>query len=759
MICSKKQEVVQMNNILKYSYPAKNFQEALPVGNGFLGGHIYGGTKSERIVLNESTFWAGNPKEDIVHGSPEIYQKARMLALQGKFYEAQTTLESNFSGDYPQRYLPLADLTIESNIDDVTNYKRTLNMETAIHTTTFECDGASYCREVFVSHPDNIMVVKLSSDKVQEIIVGYNSVMQNCVIDCDNLFFSTIAPVPVKNYVTGGFDRYSDVDEEKGIRAIAGIKVITDGTYKIINNKAKISGKEIILLVSAQTSYVDYKTQPFVDGKDEYKLCVDAINCASKKTFEELKNVHVEDFSSLYNRTILSLSNDDSQKDTDVLLNENKDNSIYTLMYNYGKYLTISASREDSLAMSLQGLWNEKLFPPWGGDHHLNINAEMNYMPTLRMNLDECFIPYINFVKNLAHTGRTIAKEWFGIDGIIVNHTTDVWCLANPTGQQKPGNSTHSYFPVAFGWLLQGLYDRYLTSNDSEYLKETLYPLLEEYAETLIQLLYTDEDGKMFLCPATSPENNYIIAEETFCSVGKHGAMFNSITRDVFRMASEAAKILNLDEKSKKYSEYQSKIMPLLIGSDGRILEWDREVVERDINHRHVSHLYSLHPLKEITPYGTPELAEACKKSLNMRGDEGTGWCVAWKANMWARLHDGERALKLLNSQLSPVDSSIDVIKLTGGGTYPNLFCAHPPFQIDGNFGFASAIIEMLVQCNGKDVYLLPAVPKKWQNGSFKGVKLDGGATIDFSWENGAVTDYKIHPETMADSYNIITKQ
>ena len=749
-----------MNNILKYSSPAKNFQEALPVGNGFMGGHIYGGTNVEKIMLNESTFWAGNPKEDITHGSPEIYQKARELALQGKYLEAQQTLDYNFSGDYAQRYLALADLIIESDFNETANYKRTLNMSTAIHTTTFDCEGASYCREVFVSHPDKIMVVRLSSDADQQIKVGYKSIMQNCITSSsDMLFLRTIAPVGVINYETEEeYDRYSDVDEEKGMRAIAGVKVITDGTYEIINNKVCVSGKEIILLVSVQTSYVDFKTHPFTDGKDEYKLCVEAINNASKKSFDELKSAHIKDFSSLYNRTCLSLTGDDSDDNTDVLLNANSDNSMYTLMFNYGKYLTISASREDGVAMNLQGLWNEKMFAPWYSDYHLNINAQMNYMPTLKMNLDECFIPYVNLTKDLAVTGRTIAKEWFGVEGIIVNHTTDAWRQANPVGKGKFNNCIFSYFPVAFGWLLQGLYERYLVSEDIDYLKNTLYPLLEEYAETLVQLLYTDEDGKMFLCPATSPENNYVIAEKTYCSVGKHGAMFNSITRDVFRMASDAATALNLDEKAKRYSEYHSKIMPLLIGSDGRILEWDRDVIEKDIHHRHVSHLYSLHPLKEITPYGTPELAEACKKSLNTRGDEGTGWCVAWKANMWARLHDGERALKLLDFQLSPVDSSIDVIKLTGGGTYPNLFCAHPPFQIDGNFGFASAVIEMLVQCNGRDVYLLPATPKKWNSGSFKGIKLEGGATIDFAWENGIVTDVKIFPENKAQNYNIIIK-
>lgn len=749
-----------MNNILKYSFPAKNFQEALPVGNGFIGGHIYGGTKKERIMINESTFWAGNPKEDIIHGSPEIYNKARELTLQGKFFEAQQTLDYNFSGDYAQRYLALADLIIESDFDDVKKYKRTLDMSTGVHTTKFDFDENSYCREVFVSHPDKIMVVKLSSSVHQEIKVSFNSIMQNYVTSKDDmLFLRTIAPVGVINYETKEeYDVYSEVDEEKGMRAIVGAKIITDGDFEIKNNIVHISGTDIILLVSAQTSYVDFKTHPFTDGKDEYKLCVDAINNASKKKFDELKSEHIKDFSALYNRTCLSLIKDDSKKDTDALLNSNKDNAMYTLMFNYGKYLTISASREDGISMNLQGLWNEKMFAPWYSDYHLNINAEMNYMPTLRMNLDECFIPYVNLTKELAVTGRTIAKEWFGIDGIIVNHTTDIWRQANPVGMTKYNSAIYSYFPVAFGWLLQGLYERYLITNDEDYLKNTLYPLLEEYAETLIKLLYTDEDGKMFLCPATSPENNYVIAEKTFCCIGKHGAMFNSITRDVFRMASEVASILNYGDKAEKYSGYRAKIMPILVGSDGRILEWDREVEEKDVHHRHVSHLYSLHPLKEITPFDTPELAEACRKSLDMRGDEGTGWCVAWKANMWARLHDGDRALKLLDFQLTPVDSTLDVIKLSGGGTYPNLFCAHPPFQIDGNFGFASAVIEMLVQCNGNDVRLLPATPKKWKNGSLKGIKLDGGATIDFAWENGIVTDVKIFPEDIAQNYNIIIK-
>ncbi len=749
-----------MNNVLRYSYVAKNFQEALPIGNGFIGGHVYGGTSLEKIAINESTFWAGNPKEDIIHGSPEIYQKAKELALKEEYLEAQKLLDCKFSGDYAQRYLALGNVMIETDEIVVQKYKRTLDMSTGIHTTIFESDDASFSREIFVSHPDKIMVMKLTSNVEQNIKVGFDSIMQNYITsNNDMLFMRTIAPVGLINYETEEeYDIYSEIDEEKGMRAIVGVKVSTNGNYEIKNNYIHINGTEIILFISAQTSYVDYKTHPYLSGKDEYKCCVEAINDACKKSYEQLKNAHIEDFSSLYNRTVLSLNSDDSQEDTDVLLNHNDDNTLYTLMFNYGKYLTISASREDGVAMNLQGLWNEKLFAPWYSDYHLNINAEMNYMPTLRMNLDECFIPYVNLTKELAITGRTIAKEWFGVDGIIVNHTTDAWRQANPVGKGKHNSCIFAYFPVAFGWLLQGLYERYIVEKDDKFLKDTLYPLLEEYAETLIQMLYEDQDGKMFLSPATSPENNYVIADKTYCSIGKHGAMFNSITRDVFRMASECAEVLNLNDKANKYKKIQEKIMPLLIGKDGRILEWDRDVVEKDVHHRHVSHLYSLHPLREITPFETPELADAARKTLDARGDEGTGWCVAWKANMWARLYDGERALKLLDFQLSPVDSSLDFIKLTGGGTYPNLFCAHPPFQIDGNFGFASAIIEMLVQCNGNDIRLLPALPKKWSSGSFKGIKINGGATIDISWENGVVNDFKIYPEELAGNYNIILK-
>lgn len=749
-----------MNNIVKYSYPAKNFQEALPIGNGRIGGMVYGDAKKDRVSLNESSFWAGNPKVDLTHGSTEIYNEARRLTLEGKYLDAQQLIDYNFTGDFAQRYLALANLNIETEIEEYSDYNRILDMEKGIQTVTFTSNNISYKREYFVSNPDDIMAIRLTAAQSQSIKISYNSVMQGIVSSFnDILIFKTIAPISVINYETSeGYDFYSELDEEKGMRAIAGVKIITDGSFEIKNNVIHANGSDIVLLVSTQTSYVDYKTHPYTNGKDEVALCLNGISSASKKAYDELKNTHIKDFTSLYNRTELSLDNDDSVLDTDCILKEQKDNSIYTILFNYGKYLTISASRKGGNAMNLQGIWNEKEFAPWNSDYHLNINAEMNYMPTLKLNLDECFEPYITLTKELTESGRIIAKEWFGIDGTIVNHVTDVWRLANPVGRHYYDSCIYAYFPVALGWMLQGLYERYEITGDESFLKDTFYPLVEEFAETLIKLLYTDENGKMYLSPATSPENKYMWDDKVTCSVGKFSEMFNAITRDVFRMASITADKLNIPDKAKKYAEYKENIMPTLIGSDGRILEWDREVVERDVNHRHVSHLYALHPLKEITPYDTPELAQAAAKSLNVRGDEGSGWCIAWKANMWARLFDGNRALKLLDNQLNPVDSTFDVIKLFGGGTYPNLFCAHPPFQIDGNFGFTSAILEMLVQCNGNDLYILPALPDKWTNGHIKGIRINNGATVDIKWENSKATDIKILPEELSKNFNIIIK-
>lgn len=442
---------------------------------------------------------------------------------------------------------------------------------------------------------------------------------------------------------------------------------------------------------------------------------------------------------------------------TDLLLKEMSSNVVYEQLFNLGKYLTISGARKGSLALNLQGIWNERLIPPWNSNYTININTQMNYLPTLYLNLPECFESYVNLAKNLAVNGRRVAEDWYGIEGVIAHHNTDIWCMANPVGNKTKGALFFSFFNTSFGWILWGLAEKFRIEGDMEYLKNTLYPLISECAETYIKLMTKTKSGKFALSPATSPENAYLSDEGNYTGLAEYTAISNAICRDTFKSASEFAKILGKTQSEKRYSYYAENTVPYEITSDFRILEWDTEHTEKDIHHRHISHLYGLHPAREISPNKTEKLAKAAENSLNIRGDGGTGWCIAWKANMWARLKNGNRALKLLNNQLKYVDPIPgEKEQYDNGGTYPNLLCAHPPFQIDGNFGATAAIIEMLVQCDGKNIYLLPALPDSWEKGEIRGICINGGAFIDIKWENKKVTAAKITPEEKANEYNLI---
>ena len=752
-----------MNNLLKYRQPAEDFNTALPLGNGHIGAMVYGGTNIEKYSVNEATLWSGFPSCDLENGNPEIFGKVKELMLKGEHIKATELLEGEFSGRDTQFYLPLGNIIIENDAKENNEYLRQLDLSTGLHTVSFANGDAAVERESFISYPNRIMAVKISQKGVGTTRISFNSQLQQMQSTIGEqrgkemtLVVRGVVPKsPQPEAPWENFNMYySENDAEKGMKYTAAIKVITDGRLSSLNNTIIIAeATEITVFFAVRTSFKDYKTHPYLEGLPCDEPCFADIENAQKLGYETLKAEHVKDHSSLYQRTEFSIT-DESDKYTDRLLEEKSDDARFELLFNMGKYLSIAASREDSQVMNLQGIWNENLLAPWKSNCTININTEMNYMPTCKLGLFECFQPYTKMVTELADNGSKVAKAWYGIDGITVHHNTDLWRLANPVSFKHKGITRHSFFYTTYGWMLWGLYDKFLLEGDIDFLKNTLYPLLIKFAETLLQLFHEDEEGKLYPFPSTSPENDFLLDDGSTCALAHHSAISNAIARDVMKMTAEASEILGYTENAAFYKEIGERIMPYLIGSDGRILEWDREWQETDIHHRHISHLYGLHPAREITPDGTPDLAEACRKSLDVRGDGGTGWCIAWKANMWARLYDGDRALKLLENQLNPTRCL--TVNVNQGGTYPNMFCAHPPFQIDGNFGATAAICEMLVQCNGNTVRLLPALPTSWQNGYVKGLCINGGATIDLNWKNGKLTEYKIHPESKAKDYNII---
>ena len=644
-------------------------------------------------------------------------------------------------------------------------YNRTLNMETGVLKVEYTSGEQRIERESFISNPHRAMAVRIKQKNVPLTKIYIKSDLQCSISNCDDgLVLSGIAPccefpvgrrAPLKDITF-----YYEDDARKGMRYKGVLKVKSNGEFRFNGDTIELlNATEITLYFTARTSFNGFDKHPFLDGADCESLCDNDMNCVESETFESLKSAHISDFSSLFNRTDFTLCNNESNLYTDEILKEHKSNALYELLFNLGKYLTISGSRKGGQPMNLQGIWNALVDPPWNSNYTININTEMNYMPTLALNLSECFEPYVKLATELAVNGKKIAEEWYGVKGIISHHNTDIWRMANPVGSENKASHVWSFYNTSFGWILWGLKEKFLIEQDYEYLKSTLYPLITECAETYISLFTEDDNKNLFLSPATSPENSFVLSDGTTCALTKHTAINNAICRDTLKSAAEFSKILGEDEAANRFEEYANRVVPYEISSDGRIMEWDTEHIEKEINHRHVSHLYGLHPAREITPYNTPELTKAAKKSLDVRGDAGTGWCIAWKANMWARLFDGNRALKLLDNQLQYVEPVPNVCGGLLGGTYPNMLCAHPPFQIDGNFGATSAIIEMLVQVNGKDLYILPALPDRWESGSVKGIKIAGGATIDISWQNHKATEVKIYPLEKEKEYNIILRR
>lgn len=754
-----------MNKKLSFNFPATCFEESLLLGNGFLGAAVYGGVGTERYSMNEATLWSGFPEETKNPEAKMALQKAQEFIQNGEYLKAVDSIEQGFTGTFSQVYLPLCSIYIEDGIEQFDFYNRTLNMETGALKVEYKSGEQSIERESFISNPDRAMIVKIKQKNLPLTQIYIKSELQCNVLNCENgLILRGTSPYydhPVgRRLPPNKRPFYYEDDTKKGMRYKGVLKVKSDGELRFNGDVIELlNATEITIYFTARTSFNGFNKHPYLDGADCETLCDNDINNVVSKTYEDIKKAHISDFSELFNRTDFTLCNNKSNLYTNEILKEHKSNALYELLFNLGKYLTISASRQGGQPMNLQGLWNELVSPPWNSNYTININTQMNYLPTMALNLSECFEPYVKFATELAVNGRKIAKDWYGVNGVISHHNTDIWRLAHPVGSKNKGTHLWSFYNTSFGWIMWGLKEKFLIEQDFEYLKNILYPLITECAETYISLFIEDENKNLFLCPATSPENSFLLSDGTKCALAKHTAINNAICRDTLKSAAELSKILGEDEAAKRFEEYAKRVAPYEISSDGRIMEWDTEHIEKEINHRHVSHLYGLHPAREITPYNTPELTKAAKKSLEVRGDSGTGWCIAWKANMWARLFDGNRALKLLDNQLQYVEPVSNVCGGLLGGTYPNMLCAHPPFQIDGNFGATSAIIEMLVQVNGKDLYILPALPDKWESGSVKGIKIAGGATIDISWQNHKATEVKIYPLEKEKEYNIILRR
>ena len=741
--------------ILYYTKPAEYFTEAEPLGNGSIGAMVYGGTKREKISLNCDTLWSGLPKAIKKEGAYEAFLEGKKAALDGDYEKAHRVISEGFLGTNSEVYLPMGTMFLDFADAEITGYERRLDLETGVFTVSYTADGTKITREYFVSYPDSVLVVRVSADKPKSVsfTLSFESRLKSSVsVEGDTVYLDGECP-----YTCHADDprnvmeyEYSDLPEKRGVMFRAGARIATDGEMsETVGGAPSLTVKNAdgaVVIFSAKTSFNGYDRHPCLEGREYIVPLERTLDDAEALGFEKLKKNHVDDYSELFSRVRLDLGESGREgMPTDERLKrfaeDGDDASLYTLLFDFARYLTIASSRKGTQATCLQGIWNESMTPPWRSNYTVNINTEMNYWCTLMCGLDECFEPLIGFMRDRCEAGKATASHYYHARGTVMHHNSDIW--AHTTGVTN--NAQWGFWNGAMGWLCREIYEYYEYMLDEKYLAETAYPIMRESALFYLDLLTDRGDGKLSVVPSTSPENVFIYGGGKRASVAKYTAMSDSIAYDLFKNCLSAAKVLGIsDGFTDEVEAAVGKMSPLEIGSDGRLLEWNEEFDETEITHRHLSHLYALHPARLITPDGTPELAEACRKVMERRGDNGTGWSLAWKINFAARLGEGDHALRLLKMQLNPVAPEIDSWQFTGG-TYPNLFDAHPPFQIDGNFGAASGIIEMLIGYGENGEFTpLPALPSEWKSGKIEGIRLRGGKVLNMEWSGGKVSKCEV---------------